>query len=69
MKEITNEEKIGKLQEAEDQEIVGVKQATFDAMLEILEENYLELHKEGGRPPTLSVLDKLIIMLQYSHRS
>ena len=41
------------------------KKATFDVMLEILEENYVERHKEGGRPPTLSVLDKLVIMLQY----
>ena len=62
---MTNEEKIGKLQEDECQEIFGVKKATFDAMLEILEWNYLERHKEGGRPPKLRVLDKLIIMLQY----
>ena len=62
---MTNEEKIGKLQEEEYQEIFGVKKMTFDVMLEILEENYMERHKEGGRPPTLSVLDKLVIMLQY----
>ena len=62
---MTNEEKIEKLQEDEYQAIFGVKRATFDVMLEILEENYLGRHKKGGRPPTLSVLDKLIIMLQY----
>ena len=62
---MTNEEKIEKMQEKEYQEIFGVKKATFDVMLKILEENYLERHKKGGKPPTLSVLDKLIIMLQY----
>lgn len=62
---MTNEEKIGKMQEKEYQEIFGVKKPTFEVMLEVLEENYLERHKKGGRPPTLSVLDKLIIMLQY----
>ena len=61
---MTNEEKIGKLEEAEYQELFGVKKATFDIMLELLEANYMEWHKEGGRPPTLSVLNKLVIMLQ-----
>lgn len=62
---MTNAEKIEKMQEKEYQEIFGVKKATFDVMLKILEDNYLERHKKGGKPPTLSVLDKLIIMLQY----
>ena len=53
------------MRENEDQKIFGVKKATFDAMLKILEEKYQERHKKGGKPPTLSVLDKLIIMLQY----
>ena len=60
-----NEEKIGKMREDEYQEIFGVKKTTFDEMLKILEKNYAERHKKGGKPPTLSVLDKLIIMLQY----
>ena len=62
---MTNAEKIAKMQEEQYQEIFGVKKATFDMMLEILEENYIEKHKKGGKPPKLSVLDKLIIMLQY----
>ena len=62
---MTNEEKVGKMGEDEYQEIFGVKKATFDVMLEILEKDYIERHKQGGRPATLSVLDKLIIMLQY----
>lgn len=62
---MANEEKVEKMQEKEYQEIFGVKKATFDVMRKILEEDYLERHKKGGKPPTLSVLDKLIIMLQY----
>ena len=34
-------------------------------MQKILEADYRNKHERGGRPPTLSVLDKLIIMLQY----
>ena len=60
-----NAEKIAKMQEDEYQKIFGVKKTTLDVMLKILEENYTERHKKGGKPPTLSVLDKLVIMLQY----
>ena len=34
-------------------------------MLEILQNEYVELHKQGGRKPKLSVLDKLVITLGY----
>lgn len=60
-----NEEKIKKLAEDKYQEQFGVKKATFDRMWEILEDDYQEKHKKGGCTPKLSVLDKLIIMLQY----
>ena len=36
-------------------------------MLEILESAYKEMHKQGGRPSRLSVLDKLVVMLRYYH--
>lgn len=60
-----NEERICKLEKDKYQEQFGVKKETFDLMLKILEEDFQRKHKKGGRPPTLSVLDKLIIMLQY----
>lgn len=60
-----NEEKIEKLAEDKYQEQFGVKKATFERMWEILEEDYRKKHKKGGCTPKLSVLDKLIIMLQY----
>lgn len=34
-------------------------------MLEVLNDEYAEKHKKGGRPSVLSVLDKLVVMLQY----
>jgi hypothetical protein len=43
----------------------GVWPKTFEKMLEILEREYVRLHKKGGRPPKLSVTDKLTITLKY----
>ena len=34
-------------------------------MYKTLRRAYRELHKKGGKPPTLSVLDKLVITLLY----
>jgi len=64
---IDNVKRIEKLRESEYQELFGVKKPTFDKMLEILEAAYKELHSQGGRPPRLRVLDKLVVMLAYYH--
>ena len=45
--------------------LFGVKPGTFKKMLSILQKNYDKNHKFGGRPPKLSVEDKLIITLKY----
>ncbi len=60
-----NAKRIEKLKDKEYQELFGVKKATFEKMLEILNEQYKKEHAKGGKPPKLSVLDKLIIMLCY----
>jgi len=57
--------RIAKLKEDEYQALFGVKKPTFEAMLAILEEAFEQMHKQGGRPPKLSVLDKLVITLGY----
>lgn len=62
---MNNQEKIKGLKEEEYQMLFGVKKRTFDKMLEILTEQYRKEHRQGGRPPKLSVLDKLLIMLCY----
>jgi len=60
-----NKTRIAELKENEYQGLFGVQKPTFEAMLAILEEEFERLHKEGGRPPRLSVLDKLIVTLGY----
>ena len=62
---MNNQEKIKGLKEEKYQMLFGVKKRTFDKMLEILTEQYRKEHRQGGRPPKLSVLDKLLIMLCY----
>ena len=57
--------RISKLKDNEYQQLFGVKKPTFEAMLAILNEAYEKLHKQGGRPPKLSVLDRLVITLGY----
>jgi predicted DNA-binding protein YlxM (UPF0122 family) len=60
-----NVNRIAKLKDSEYKELFGVKKSTFEKMLEILNEQFTKEHAKGGKPPKLSVLDKLIIMLCY----
>ena len=60
-----NKTRIAELKENEYQGLFGVKKTTFEAMLSILEDEFKRLHKQGGRPSRLSVLDKLIVTLGY----
>ena len=62
---MNNQERIAHLKAKDYQKYLGVKKETFDVMLQILEKDYQRRHKMGGRPAKLSVLDKLMIMLQY----
>jgi len=57
--------RISRLKDNEYQQIFGVKKPTFEGMLAILEEEFEQLHKQGGRPPKLSLLDRLVITLGY----
>jgi hypothetical protein len=43
----------------------GVKPGTFQKMLSILQREYDTLHQKGGKPPKLTVEDKLYITLKY----
>ena len=60
-----NKKRMRKLKAGDYQRLFGVKKETFDKMMEILEKAYIEKHRKGGKPPKLTVLDKLIITLQY----
>jgi hypothetical protein len=45
--------------------LYGVKPGTFEKMKEILQKAFDELHKQGGKPPKLTVEDKLYVTLKY----
>jgi hypothetical protein len=45
--------------------LYGVKPATFGKMRSILQKEYDVLHQKGGKPPKLTVEDKLFITLKY----
>ena len=62
---INNEQRIAKIDSRQYQQLFGVTKATFEEMLSALNGAYIELHAMGGKPPKLSVLDKLIITLCY----
>ena len=62
---MNNRERIRTLPKAQFQQIFGVKRGTFYQMYKTLRREYRKLHVKGGKNPTLSVLDKLIITLQY----
>ena len=65
MSKIDNEKRMADLPTAQYKELLGVDKSTFDKMYEILLAAYEQLHIKGGKPPKLSVLDKLIITLGY----
>jgi len=65
MSKIDNDKRIDSLPESQYKELLGVDKPTFDKMYSILLDAYTALHKQGGKPPKLTVLDKLVITLGY----
>jgi len=65
MAKIDNQERIGNLKDCQYKELLGVDKPTFDKMLEIMSAAFAKLHEQGGKPPKLAVLDKLVITLGY----
>ncbi len=62
---MNNQGKLSKLADEKYQALFGVKKATLHKVLEMLEEAYKKQCRKGGRPlRVLSVLNKLVIMLQ-----
>ena len=59
-------EKLARLKDDDYQKFFGVTKPVFDIMLKVLNEEYRHQHQKGGRPlRSLSITDKLVIMLQY----
>ena len=45
--------------------LYGVKPATFNKMLSMLQKAFKTMHKNGGKPPKLTPEDKLYVTLKY----
>ena len=58
-------ERLQKLKPSEFKRLVGVKNETFEAMLEVCEEHHKEKKRRGGKPNSLSIADQLLLMLGY----
>ncbi len=58
-------EKIADYRNAQFRRITGVKRATVQKMVEILQEAYAEKHRRRGRTPKLSIEDLLLATLEY----
>ena len=57
-----------KAQEAKEvlfKRLYGVKPSTFSKMVSILQKEFDVMHKDGGKPPKLTVENKLYITLKY----
>jgi hypothetical protein len=54
-----------KLPNAQFKRIIGTKKSVFQRMMHVLQVAHDKLHESGGKPPDLSVSDKLLITMQY----
>ncbi len=62
---IDNAARIAEQEEKDYKKLFGVNKATFETMLEVLEARNAKERIKGGKKPTLSILDRLIITLGY----
>ena len=62
---MARELRIDRLTEDEFRRRYGVVRKIFDVMLLVLQEAYKNEHARGGRPPKLTVADRLSVFLSY----
>lgn len=58
-------EQIEKFSEKKFQKTFGVSKVMFATMLSVLQEQYIESHKKGGRKPKVTIFDRLCIFFVY----
>lgn len=58
-------EQAKKLNDSQFKRYFGIERTTYQHILEILQEAYIEQHKKGGRKAKISLENKLMITLNY----
>jgi hypothetical protein len=58
-------EQVEKFDDKKFQKTFGVNRKTFNVMLEILQTQFENAHKKGGRKPKVSIFDRLCIFFAY----
>lgn len=58
-------EQAQKLNDSQFRRYFGIERTTYQHILEILQEAYIEQHKKGGRKAKISLENKLMITLNY----
>jgi hypothetical protein len=58
-------EKSKKLSAKNFKRLIGVKRKTFESMVDELQTAYEEKHRQGGRPPKLTIENQLMLSLEY----
>ena len=53
------------LSDSQFRRVIGVKKQTFAKMIGVLEEAHIKKHVKGGRPNKLSVMEMLLMTLEY----
>ena len=58
-------QQVEKFSDKKFQKTFGVNRTTFETMLEVLQNQFQEAHKKGGRKPKATVFDRLCIFFAY----
>lgn len=63
-----SEDKLNKLSYIKFKRLLGVGRVEFNLICKVIEKDYKEKHKSGGRPSSLTICDKAVIFLLYIKR-
>ena len=58
-------EQVEKFEDKKFQKTFGVNKSTFNTMLEVLKNQFVKSHQKGGRPPKVTIFDRLCIFFAY----
>ena len=58
-------EQVEKFNESKFKKTFGVSKSTFATMLSVLQRQYEKSHQKGGRPPKVTMFDRLCIFFAY----